>query len=329
MRILVCGAIGFIGRNIVESLQKVNGYKVTAVYNKRPPFLIDNVDFVQADLTVADDVERVVKSHDIVIQAAANTTGVKDCIERPYVHVTDNAVMNSLILKSCYDNHVKKFIFFSCTVMYQTKAQPFLENPVIESDFDPSNEIFPGYFGVGWTKVYIEKMCEFYSRLGRTKHYVIRHSNIYGPYDKFDLENSHVFGATVNKVLSEDSDIVSIWGDGSEERDLLYINDLVDSVEKIISTNDKSPFCLLNIGSGIAISIKDLVDKILEISGVDDKEVVFEQSKPTVKTSVSLDCSKAKLVLGWQPKVSLEDGIKKTILWYKRNKTKDTRKTDL
>ena len=316
MRVLVCGATGFIGRNIVESLSKLEGIHLSAVYNKRPPFFFENVDFLKADLTVPEDVDRVVGSHDIVIQAAANTTGVKDVIERPYVHVTDNAVMNSLILKSCYDNHVKKFIFFSCTVMYQTKSQPFLDNPVVESDFNESDEIYPGYFGVGWTKVYIEKMCEFYSRLGRTKHYVIRHSNIYGPYDKFDLENSHVFGATVNKVHSQDSDIV-IWGDGSEERDLLYVSDLVDSVKKMMEINDDISFYLFNIGSGESISIKRLTSMILDISGVKGKKVRYDYTKPTVKTSVSLDCTKAKLVLGWQPRVSIEDGINKTISWYK------------
>ena len=136
MRVLVCGATGFIGRNIVEALSKVKGLDVTAVYNNRPPFVLNNVSFIKANLTNSDDVERVVKSHDIVIQAAANTTGVKDVLERPYVHVTDNAIMNSLLLKACYNNHVKKFIFFSCTVMYQTKLKPFLDNPVIEADFN-------------------------------------------------------------------------------------------------------------------------------------------------------------------------------------------------
>ena len=318
MRILICGATGFIGRNIVESLSIVEGIQVTAVYNKKPPFFIENVEFVKANLTNVEDVERVIKSHDIVIQAAANTTGVKDVIERPYVHVTDNAIMNSLILKSCYDNHVKKFIFFSCTVIYQTKFQPFLKNPVSEMDFDASEEIYPGYFGVGWTKVYIEKMCEFYSRLGRTNHYVIRHSNIYGPFDKYDLDNSHVFGATVSKVLKKDSKTVSIWGDGSEERDLLYIDDLVDFVDKLITTNDKNSFHLFNVGSGKAISVKKLVQKIIEISGISNKRVVYENTKPTVKTSICLDCSKAYAIFGWKPKVSLDMGIKKTLSWYKK-----------
>jgi len=203
--------------------------------------------------------------------------------------------------------------------MYQTEEQPFLRKPVSENDFNPSDEIYSGYFGVGWTKVYIEKMCEFYSRLGRTKHYVIRHSNIYGPYDKYDLENSHVFGATINKVLDRKSEEIKIWGDGSEERDLLYVDDLVRAVEKMISDNRKESFYLLNIGSGLTVSIKDLVDKIIKISEIRGKKIVFDNKKPTVKTSVSLDCSIAESTIGWRPKISLEEGIKKTISWYKKH----------
>jgi len=201
--------------------------------------------------------------------------------------------------------------------MYQTKTQPFLDKLVTESDFNPSNEIYPNYFGVGWTKVYIEKMCEFYSRLGRTTHCVIRHSNVYGPYDKYGLDDSHVFGATLNKVLNQENNEVNIWGDGLEERDLLYIDDLVESVNKLIIFDDIKEFCLLNIGSGIAISIKDLVEKIIYISGLNNKKISFDNSKPTVKTSVSLDCSLAKSMLNWEPQTSLDDGIKKTISWYK------------
>ena len=318
MKVLVCGSTGFIGRNIVDTLSKIKGIKVTAVFHKRPPYTNKNVDFVEANLTLAKDVERVVKTHDIVIQAAAKTTGVKDILEHPYIHVTDNAIMNSLILKSCYDNNIKKFIFFSCSVIYQTKENPFQNIPVVESDFSESNEIFPSYFGVGWTKIYIEKMCEFYSRLGRTKHYIIRHSNIYGPYDKFDLENSHVLGATINKVLDDNTNEISVWGDGSEERDLLYISDLVDSVVKLLSFKDKSFFYIFNIGSGSVISIKRLTTLIMGISGIKDKKVVYDALKPSVKTSISLDCSKAKIVLGWYPKISLENGIENTISWYKK-----------
>ena len=82
----------------------------------------------------------------------------------------------------------------------------------------------------GNTKVYVEKMCEFFSRLGKTKHTVLRHSNMYGPHDKYDLEKSHVFGATVTKVMNSTDGKVNVWGTGEEKRDLLYVGDLVDFI---------------------------------------------------------------------------------------------------
>ena len=118
-----------------------------------------------------------------------------------------------------------------------------------ESDF--AGEIYPNYFGVGWTKVYLEKMAEFYSRLGVTKYSILRHSNIYGPHDKYDLERSHVFGATVTKILKSDGKI-TVWGEGTEERDLLHVDDLVDYVRRAID-QQKTPFDLSNVGCGYSV----------------------------------------------------------------------------
>ena len=115
----------------------------------------------------------------MVLQFAATTSGANDIVNRPYIHVTDNAVMNSLILRECYEQDIKHFVFPSCTVMYQPA-----EHAQKESDWNAQDEIFPTYFGVGNTKVYVEKMCEFFSRLGKTKHTVLRHSNMYDPHDR-------------------------------------------------------------------------------------------------------------------------------------------------
>ena len=115
-------------------------------------------------------------------------------------------------------------------------------------------------------QLYIEKMCDFYSRIGETKFTVLRHTNIYGPHDKFDLERSHVFGATITKVLSSKNQKVSVWGTGEEERDLLYIDDLVDFIDNAIK-NQKSMYGLYNCGYGSAFSIRTLVEKIISASG--------------------------------------------------------------
>ena len=311
-KILICGATGFIGRNMVEHFLKQSDMQVIGVYNKRPKYNFPKLQWVKADLNNSDDVSRVLDGVDIVIQAAATTSGSKDIVARPYIHVTDNAVMNSLIFRAAFEEKVKHVIFFSCTVMLQS-----INRPQSEEDYDANIDLHPRYFGVGHTKLYMEKMCDFYSRIGDTKYTVIRHTNIYGPYDKFDLERSHVFGATITKVLSAKNGKVNVWGTGEEERDLLYIDDLNNFVENALK-NQKQSFGLYNCGSGKSISIKSLVNKIIKTSG---KELVVEHdlSQPTIKTSLSLDCSKAEKEINWKPKTSIDDGISKTIDWWKDN----------
>ncbi len=311
IKILICGASGFIGRNIAEKLARRDDVELYGTYFESEPFKLDRLKFIKADLRNKEEVDSAVKGMDIIIQAAATTSGSKDIVTRPYIHVTDNAIMNSLIFRAAYENKVKHIVFFSCSVMYQPS-----DIPVKEGDFDANKEMFKSYFGVGWTKVYIEKMCEFYSRLG-TKYTAIRHSNIYGPYDKYDLEKSHVFGATMTKVMTAKNGKIVVWGTGEEERDLLHVDDLVNAV--ILSLErQNSLFELINIGYGKSISISELVKKIIYISGRDIK-IEYDTSKPTIKTKLCLDCTKAKSILGWEPEMSLEQGIKETMEWYKNH----------
>jgi nucleoside-diphosphate-sugar epimerase len=312
-KILVCGATGFIGRNISETFAMRDDLEVYGTYLKSSPLNNPKIKMVQADLTNTNDVNRVGKGMDIIIQAAATTSGVKDIVNNPYYHVTDNAVMNSLIFRAAYEHGVSHLVFFSCTVMYQSSGRP-----VKETDFDANKEIYSSYFGAGWTKVYIEKMCEFYSRIGNTKYTVIRHSNIYGPYDKFDLEMSHVFGATMTKVMTTSGGgTIVVWGSGEEERDLLYVSDLVDFVNIAIG-KQKSKFELCNVGYGSSISINDLVKKIIICSGK-DIGIKYDLSKPTIKTKLCLDITKTREAFGWFPKVALDEGIKSTMEWYRKN----------
>jgi len=312
-KILICGAGGFIGRNMAEYFAKKENFEVFATDTKPLSFENKNIKIIQADLTKKEDVDKTVKGMDIIIQAAATTSGAKDIVEKPYYHVTDNALINSLIFRSAHENNVSHVIFFSCTVMYQPS-----DIPLKETDFDANKEILPNYFGIGWTKVYIEKICEFYSRIGNTKYTVIRHSNMYGPHDKFDLEKSHVFGATMTKVMrAQDGEKITIWGTGEEARDLLYISDLVGFTELAID-KQKEKFQLFNIGLGKAISVSDLVKKIID-SSRKNLGIEYDESKPTIKTKLCLDYSKAKNMFGWIPKITLEEGIRKTMEWYKSN----------
>lgn len=190
--------------------------------------------------------------------------------------------------------------------------------PVKEVDFDANQEIFPSYFGVGWSKVYCEKLCEFYTRISETNYTVIRHSNIYGPFDKYDLEKSHVFGATVTKVMQADEGgEIMVWGAGDEERDLLHVSDLVEFVNLALTKQTKH-FELVNIGSGQAISVKDLVSMIIAGSGK-RLTIAHDSSKPTIKTKLCLDITKASDTYAWSPQMTLDEGIQETLKWYAAN----------
>ena len=313
-KILICGATGFIGRNMLESFVQNDNFDIRATWykNANPTELYNGqVEWVHANLTKVEDVKNVVDGVDIILQYAAVTTGVKDVINRPHIHVTDNAVMNSLLLREAFEQKVKHFIFPSCTVMYQSS-----DVPMKESDFDESVDLYPKYYGGGNTKVYIEKMCKFYSTLGDTKFTVMRQSNIYGPHDKFNLDIGHVFAATIVKV-SDAKDTIDVWGTGQEKRDLLYVSDLVDCVNSIVE-KQKSKFELVNVGYGESISVSNLVKKIVDISGK-NLYINYDKDKPTVDTKLVLDISKAKELFDWSPKLSLAAGIKDTLEWYKGN----------
>ncbi|MFA5778971.1 MAG: NAD-dependent epimerase/dehydratase family protein [Elusimicrobiota bacterium] len=312
-KILVCGSTGFIGRNIAESLSENDDLEIYGTYCKSEPLNNKKIKMIKTDLTDKNDVNNVIKGMDIIIQAAATTSGANDIINKPYYHVTDNTVINALIFRAAFDHKVSNVIFFSCTTMYQSN-----DTPVKETDFDANNEIYPSYFGGAWMKIYNEKMCEFYSRIGETNFTVIRHSNIYGSHDKFDLEKSHVFGATITKVMTaKEGEKIIIWGEGNEERDLLYVSDLVDFV-KLAIEKQKNKFELFNVGYGSSISISNLVKKIIKYSGK-NVSIEYDLTKPTIKTKLCLDTTKAKKLLGWTPKISLDDGIMKTINWYKNH----------
>lgn len=314
-KVLVCGATGFMGRNIIKYFNSHPDYETHAVGLKRSLLSHEYDHFHCVDLTNRTQTNDLFEEHsfDVVIQAAANTSGSKDILERPYLHVTDNAIMNSIILQACYDYSVKHFLFLSCGVMYNPDR-----SPVTEEDFYLDEGIYRRYFGVGWTKVYVEKMCEFFSSLGRTKHTVIRHSNTYGPHDKYDLEKSHMFGATITKVMNaKDGDEIVVWGDGSTERDLLYVDDVVDFINLAIE-NQEQIYELYNVGYGSSFSVKQIVEKIIKHSEK-DVTIVHDLDKPSINTKLALNSQKALDELGWKPNHTIDEGIRKTIEWYKNN----------
>ena len=311
-KILVLGASGFIGKNVAIYFSKKKNYQVIGTFFKNKTS-IKNVRMLKCDLTNKKNADQLIKGKDIIIQAAATTSGAKDILEKPYLHVNANAIINSMITRSAYDNKVKHVIVFSCSVMYQSS-----KNLIKEKDFNPNLPVHPNYFGAAWMKIFVEKMCAFYSKLGRNKYTLIRHSNTYGPHDKFDLKKSHVLGASINKVVNCKNNQVVIWGDGNEKRDLIYIDDLVYFVYLAL-TKQRSSFELYNVGSGELISINNLVKTIIKIYGKKIK-ILNDTTKKTLRTLICLNTSKAKKELNWAPKTSLKNGIRTTLNWYLKKK---------
>jgi nucleoside-diphosphate-sugar epimerase len=309
-RVVVCGATGFIGRNVAESLALHPAFDVIGIHHARPPFSHPGIAWRQADLTQRTQAGQAIEGADIVIQAAAVTSGASDIVQRPYIHVADNAVMNSHLLRAAFEHKVGHFVFFSCSVMYASS-----ERPQKEDDFADTGTIDPKYFGAACTKLYIERMCEFYARIGETRFTVVRHSNVYGAHDKFDPERSHVFGGTVHKALTSNDGRMVVWGDGRERRDLLYVSDLVDFVCRALA-RQTAPFGLYNVGSGEAVPVQSLVKEIVAASGK-NLRIENDLRKPTIPISISLDCTRAHRELGWQPKMSLAEGIRQTLDWYR------------
>ena len=309
-RVLVCGATGFIGRNLVETLARQPDLEVHALRHIAPAYEVPGVRWRHADLLKQADVSTAVQGMDVVVQAAATTSGVRDIVNSPHIHVTDNAVMNSLLLRECHEAKVGHFVFFSCSVMYGARDRPWRED-----EWDAGQALHPSYFGAGWTKVYIERMCEFFAGLGVTRHTVIRHTNVYGPHDKFDLERSHVMAATITKALSGTDGTLRVWGDGSEARDLIYVGDLVRFVELAIR-NQTASYELLHASSGRAVQVRHLVEAVIAASGR-SLAVEYDTTKPTIKTSFALDSGRALERLGWKAEVTMEEGIARTIRWWR------------
>jgi len=158
-KLLVCGATGFVGRNMVEYFSQKGEYDIHAVNFNRPTYECKGVTWHQADLRDSEALDKLLEGVDIVVQAAATTSGAKDIVARPYIHVTDNAVMNSLLFRVAYERKVKHVIFFSCTVMY-----PSSDVGLKETDFNANIPLHPAILVLAILR-FILKRCVSFTRV--------------------------------------------------------------------------------------------------------------------------------------------------------------------
>jgi len=314
-KVLVTGGAGFIGVNLIKRLL-IEGADIRATLHSNGPVIIDDrVDYIKGDLRLEEFCREAVDGVDYVFMCAANTSGAKVMATTPLVHLTPNMLMNIQILQAAYSAGVSKFLFVSTNTVY-----PLTDFAVKESDV--TNEFYESYHIVAWMKRFTEIVCDMYST--RIKNpmqtIVVRPGNLYGPYDKFDWEKSKVIPAIIRRAI-EKHDPFEVWGDGMDLKDFLYIDDLIDGL--ILAMEKMNEFEPINLASGIPVTIRDVLGEILKSADYEDADIQYDATKPTMIPKRMIDISLAKKQLGFNPKVNLEDGIQRTVDWY-REFYKDT-----
>lgn len=312
-KVLVAGGSGFVGTNLTKKLLEIEA-QVRVVDIKELQVHDDRIEYFQADLAEKENCRKAVKNIDYVFMMAANTSGAAVMEKTPLVHVTPNIIMNSLMLESAYEAGVKKFLFHSSNTVY-----PALDRSAREDDMK-YGDVFSKYYFVAWMKQFSEVLCEMYTKIKNPmKTVVVRPANIYGPYSGFDPETSHVIPALIRRVVERENPL-TVWGDGNDVKDFIYIDDLVEG--DLLAMEKIDNFEPINIASGQSYTIKDVLKAILEADNYRDAKIVFDASKPTMIPKRLIDNTKAKDILGFEAKTSLMDGIEETVKWYKNKISK-------
>lgn len=314
-KILITGGSGLVGQNLTARLIK-EGYTNLRVnlHNRGVRQTYDNVEYTHCDLQTYEGCMFATKDVDVVFHAAASTSNAVDTVVDPLAHVTPNVAMNNFLIDTAWRNGVKHYIFISSNTVYPPKG----DEPVVETDF-LFDEPYPVYFPVGWMKRYAEVQCELYAKyLPRTmKCTVIRPANLFGPHDKYDFNKCHVTPATIRKVADKMNPI-PVWGDGTELRDLLYIEDFVEALQ-VVMEKEEVMFEVYNIGSNKVYSVLEVLDIMKGVAQY-DAPTEFISGKPSMIPTRKIDSNKIKNQLGWEAKTSLESGLKMAYDWYLKNK---------
>jgi GDP-L-fucose synthase len=311
-KVLICGASGFIGRNLFETLSQRPDLDVYGTYNTKR--FSKSRKLYKVDLTDKESAMTVARNMDVVINASAVTDGSGAIKSNPNRYIADNIRINTNIIESAADNKVNHFIFLSCSIIY-----PACSNGLTGENDVNISMVHPAYWMSARIKIFCEDMCRNFANVSNCRFTIIRHSNNYGPFDKFDTKKGHFFSATVEKIMNPKDKHVIVWGDGLEVRDLLHVYDLVGFIEQAIRSNTKYQCDVFNVGSGDLLSIKSLVEKINKLSGK-NLPIYYDTSKLSIDTKIALDTVRAKYFFNWQPTIDIDSGIRHTIDWYIKNK---------
>lgn len=316
-KILVAGAGGFIGHHLARFL-KQKGYWVRGADIKYPEFSQKNEadEFKLLDLRDFRNCLEAVKGIDKVYQLAANMGGIGFITTVKADVVRDNILINTNMAEVCRLAGVKRLFFSSSACIYPKYKQESPEvSPLKESDAYPA-DCEDGY---GWEKLLSERMYKnFYEDYGLEVR-IARYHNVMGPEGAYEGGREKAPAALSRKIaLAEDGGEIEIWGDGHQSRSFLYIDDCLEGTYRLMESDFKEP---LNIGSDRLVTIDELADIITKISGKTLTKK-YNLSAPQGVRGRNSDNTLCKEVLGWGPKISLEEGLEKTYKWIEKELNK-------
>jgi GDP-L-fucose synthase len=301
--VYIAGHRGLVGSALLRNLQK-HGYRDLIVRTHN-----------ELDLCNTENVRELFAANkpDAVVVAAARVGGIKANNDLPVEFLLENLQIQNNLISASFDFGVKKLLFLGSSCIYPRLAvQPIKEEALLTAPLEPTNEPY------AIAKIAGIKLCQAYARQHGANFISVMPTNLYGPGDNFDLQTSHVLPALIRKVheakMRNRREVV-IWGIGTPRRELLHAYDLADALRFLLENYDSPQ--IINVGCGYDITIRELALLVAKVVGV-DAELVFDTSKPDGTPRKLLDTSRLRR-LGWQQRITLEDGVRDTYQWFLRN----------
>ena len=306
MRILVAGSTGLVGSAIVRALEKTSHEVI--------PVSTNVVDLLDRPATFAFLHQT---KPNAVIDAAARVGGIRANSSQPVEFLSRNIQIQTNLMDASHEANVEKFVFLGSSCIYPREApQPIKEEYLLTGPLEQTNSAY------ALAKIAGIELIRSYRREYGRRWISLMPTNLYGLGDNFDLETSHVLPALIRRFVdaaAKELASVTLWGTGSPRREFLYVDDLADAV--LVSLDRYDDDRILNIGTGVDLTIKELAEKVAKITGFTG-EILWDSSKPDGTPRKLLDVSRLKEI-SWSPKVSLDDGILRTIEWYKAKRGED------
>ena len=308
-RILVTGAGGFIGHHLVNRLKK-DGHWVRGVDIKRPEYAATAADeFEILDLRRWENCLQATWNIDQVYNLAADMGGIGYITAYLADIARNNILINAHMLEASRINGIKRFLFSSSACVYAQSRQKSTEvTPLREEDAFPADPE-PGY---GWEKLFTEELCRYYQKDYEFETRMVRFHNVYGPLGTYEGGKEKAPAAICRKVaMLGDGDEIEIWGDGKQTRSFMYIDDCIEGLIRLMASDHRDA---INLGTDRLVTVDGLVDIIAKIAGKRLRKR-HDLTKPQGVRGRNSDNTRLLQVFGWEPSISLEDGLAVTYRW--------------